>query len=155
MATGTNLLDGSTNLSRIGWDVGFYARLYPLAVARGISRYFNPWVSMGVGYQHDRQSFRKTLTIADSANILADIAIDHHALSMPLGIGLDVRVVKFLSVGPSFELVVDMPVAGCVSTRAPGSSTPTYCSRSDPGKEFLAAATYLAWNAGLDVKLTF
>jgi hypothetical protein len=157
-SSASNLPDGSTDLSRSGWDAGFYARVYPLALTPSIAKYLDPWVGVGVGYQRDSQSFKKNVAVTDGKNVgsvNADIAIDHHAISIPLSIGVDYRVLSFLSVGPSFEVAVNAPVAGCVATSAAGTSGSSYCTNSDPGKSFLKADTYLAWNAGLDVKVTF
>ncbi len=153
--SGSDLDDGSTNLSRTGWEGGFYLRLYPAAAAPSVSKYVDPWVSVGVGYQNDAQSFKRRIATSNGGNVQGDVSLDHHAISVPIAIGVDYRVTKFLSLGPSFELGVNSPIAGCMSTSAPGFAGTTYCSNAEPGKNFVKAETYLAWNAGLDAKVTF
>jgi hypothetical protein len=154
-ASGSNLDDGSTKLSRTGWDGGVYLRFYPAALAPSVSTYIDPWVSAGVSYQHDQQSFQKGVATSGGGSVQADISLEHHAVSIPIAVGVDYRVTKFLSLGPSFELAVNNPIAGCVSTSAAGFAGSTYCSNTEPGKNFVKAETYVAWNAGLDAKVTF
>ncbi len=113
------------------------------------------WVSVGISYQHDEQSFQKALPTSGGGSVQGDVSLEHHAVSVPIAIGVDYRVTKFLSVGPSFELAINNPIAGCVSTSAAGFAGSTYCSNTEPGKNFVKADTYLAWNAGLDAKVTF
>lgn len=152
---GANLPDGSTHLTRTGWDVGFYARIFPLARVASIAPHVDPWISIGVGYQRDSQSFRRTLTNGDDANILGNVSIAHHSIAAPAALGIDIRFAPMLAIGPSIEAAIHSPIAGCVSTKTPGSAAVTYCSDAAPGRTFLEARPYLAWNAGLDVKLTF
>ncbi len=154
-ASAGNLDDGSTKLSRAGWDGGLYLRFYPAAPAPSVSKYVDPWVSVGISYQNDKQSFQKGLATSGGGSVQGDISLEHHAVSVPIAVGVDYRVTKFLSLGPSFELAVNSPIAGCVSTSAAGFAGTTYCSNTEPGKNFVKAETYLAWNAGLDAKVTF
>jgi hypothetical protein len=154
-ASGSNLDDGSKNLSRSGFDAGFYARFYPAVFAPELSKHLDPWFSVGIGYANDKQSFQKGLAASNGTTVQADVSLEHHAVTVPLAIGVDYRVTKFLSLGPSFELAINNPVAGCVSTSATGFAGTSYCSSSEPGKNFVKAETYMAWNAGLDAKVTF
>lgn len=154
-ASGSNLSDGSTSLSRSGWDAGAYVRFYPAVFSESVSKYLDPWVSAGVSYQRDTQSFKKGIATSNGGSVQADWSLEHHAVSIPLAIGIDYRVAKFLSVGPSFEAAINNPIAGCLSTSAPGFVGTSYCSNSEPGKNFVKAETYIAWNAGLDAKVTF
>lgn len=112
-------------------------------------------MSAGIGYQHDVQSFQKGIAISNGGSVQGDISLEHHAVSVPLAIGVDYRVAKFLSIGPSFELAINNPIAGCVTTSATGFAGTSYCSNSEPGKNFVKAESYVAWNAGLDAKVTF
>lgn len=154
-ASGSNLDDGSTKLSRSGWDAGLYARFYPAVFAPSVSQHLDPWFSVGIGYQQDNQSFQRGLGAPGGATVQADVSLQHHAVSVPLAIGVDYRVTKFLSLGPSFELAINNRIAGCVTTSATGFAGSTYCSNTEPGKNFIKAETYAAWNAGLDAKVTF
>ena len=149
-ASSEDLSDGSKNLSRFGYDAGFYVHAYPLAGIEGISRYVDPWVGVGVGYGHDSQKFQFPVS-----NVTADIAVTHHAVVIPIGIGADYRLTKFLSLGPSFEYKIASAVAGCVETSASGFAGTTYCSNSSPGETFVKAHTYGVWSAGLDARMTF
>ncbi len=153
-ATGSNLDDGSTNLSRSGWDAGAYVRFYPAVFSESVSKYIDPWVSAGISYQRDTQSFSRPVATGNG-NVQADWSLDHHAVAIPLSIGVDYRVAKFFSVGPSFEAAINTPIAGCLSASAAGLAGQTYCSNTEPGKSFIKADTYVAWNAGLDAKVTF
>lgn len=157
-ASGSNLDDGSTKLARSGWDAGLYLRFYPAVMAPSVSKYIDPWVSVGVGYHHDSQSFQRPIAASDGATVQSvpgDISLEHHAVSVPVAIGVDYRVASFLSVGPSFELAINNPVAGCVTMSAAGFAGSTYCSNSEPGKTFVKAETYAVWSLGLDAKVTF
>lgn len=149
-ASADDLDDGSKNLSRLGWDAGFYVRGYPLAGIESISRYVDPWIGVGVGYGHDSQTFQLPVD-----NVTADVAVTHHSVVIPIGIGADYRVTKFLSLGPSFEYKIASAVAGCVETSASGLQGSTYCSSSEPGSSFVKAHTYGVWSAGLDARMTF
>jgi hypothetical protein len=150
MASASSLNDGSSNLSRMGWDAGVYARVYPLALDASLSKHLDPWVSAGVTYMRDTQSFSRPI-----GNVAADISIDHHAVAIPLAIGIDYRVNRFLSLGPSFEYALASTVAGCVSTSASGFVGSTYCSNEEPGKHFVKADGYGVWSGGVDAKVTF
>lgn len=146
--------DGSSNLSRKSWDAGFYVRGYPLAGMESISKYVDPWVGVGIGYMRDTQSFQKNLPVQGGGSVAADVTLDHHAIAIPLAIGVDYRVMKFLSVGPSFEYTLTSAIAGCLKTAALGSES-SYCSNESPGDKFIKAESYGVWTAGLDAKVTF
>jgi len=73
---------------------------------------------------------------------------------VPLGIGVDYRVLPVLSVGPSFEYAIAAGVVGCAKQAASGFSSSTFCSNEDPGKQAIKANTYAVWSAGIDLKLT-
>jgi hypothetical protein len=161
-ASRSSVDDSSTNLSRTGENGGLYVRFYPAVFAPSVSKYIDPWVSAGIGYEHDNQSFRKdaptglsTSGMIPVTQLRVDMSIDHHAISVPLAIGVDYRVTTFLSLGPSFELAINNPIAGCITMSAPGFASETYCSNTQPGKGFVKAETYAVWNAGVDAKVTF
>jgi hypothetical protein len=154
-ASGSNLDDGSQNLSRTGWDAGLYVRGYPLAGMESVSRYVDPWIGTGVTYMHDSQSFQHPTPTSAGGSVNADISIEHHAVAIPIAIGVDYRVARFLSLGPSFEYTIASAVAGCVSTSASGFAGSTYCSNTEPGSHFVKANGYGVWTAGLDAKVTF
>ena len=153
-ASASNLTDGSTNLSRKSWDAGFYVRAYPLAGVESISKYVDPWIGTGIEYMRDTQSFQRNLPTTGGGSVLADVSLDHHAVAIPIAIGVDYRATKFLSVGPSFEYTIASAQAACLKTSALGSST-SYCSNEAPGSSFIKAQSYGVWTAGLDAKVTF
>lgn len=146
--------DGSTNLSRSSWDAGFYVRGYPLALSDSVRKYVDPWIVVGVEYMRDTQTFQRPTPTTRGSTIDADWSLDHHAVAVPIGIGIDYRVHPMISVGPSFEFAIAVPVAGCATQSAPGFSTNGYCSNEDPGKGTIEAKTYAVWSAGLDLKVT-
>jgi len=154
-SSGTNLSDGSQNLSRTSWDAGFYVRAYPLAGVESISKYIDPWVGTGIEYMRDTQSFQRNLPTSTGGSVLGDVSLDHHAIAIPMAIGVDYRVTRFLSLGPSFEYTLANANAACAKTSAPGFSGSTYCSNEAPGSSFIKAQSYGVWTAGLDAKLTF
>jgi hypothetical protein len=121
-ASGSTLDDSATNLSRTGESGGLYVRFYPAVFAPSVSKYLDPWVSAGLGYEHDNQSFNKVAVPGLSPSgmipvtqLRVAVSMEHHAVSVPLAIGVDYRVTKFLSLGPSFELAINNPIAGCVT----------------------------------------
>ena len=153
VSSASALSDGSQNVSRTAWDAGFYVRAYPLAGSDPIRRHLDPWIGVGVEYMHDTQSFRHP-TASNAGTINADWTIDHHAVSVPIGIGVDYRVAPMFSVGPSFEYAFAVPVAGCAAVSANGFSGASYCSNSGDGQKFMTASGYGVWSAGLDLKVT-
>lgn len=149
--SGSNPSDGTSGLSRTAWDAGFYARAYPLALMASVRKYIDPWVGVGVGYMRDTQTFQaaRSLPVTET--------LDHHAIAVPLGIGVDYRVLPMLSVGPSFEYTLANSVAGCgkFDLNVAGGSHNSYCSNEAPGKDFVKSANYGVWSAGLDMRATF
>lgn len=154
-ASASNVSDGSTGLSRVGWSTGFYVRGYPLAGVASVSKYVDPWIGTGVMYMRDTQSFQHPVATAGGGSVNADVSLDHHAVAIPMAIGVDYRVTKFLSLGPSFEYTLANAAAACAKTSAAGFAGTTYCSNEAPGSSFVAAKSYGVWSTGLDAKLTF
>lgn len=148
------LADGSTDLERTSWDAGFYVRGYPLAMTESVRKYIDPWISVGVGYTRDMQSFKRGVPTATGGSVNADWLLDHHAVVVPIGIGIDYRILPMLSVGPSFEYALASGIAGCAKQSAPGYSTSNLCSNEEPGKSVIRANGYGVWSAGLDLRLT-
>lgn len=146
-ASATN--DGATDLKRSSWDAGFYVRAYPLAMTPSVAKHLDPWVGVGVGYMRDTQSYKRPLT-----GVPVDWTLDHHAVAVPLGIGVDYRVHPLVSLGPSFEYTLANSVAGCMKAAAAGGGS-TYCSNESPGDKVIKSDGYGVWTAGLDVKATF
>jgi len=152
-ASTSALSDGSTNLSRSSWDAGFYVRAYPLATTDSLRGHFDPWFSLGIEYLRDTQTFQRAAPTS-TGTVNADWKLDHHAIAVPIAVGIDYRVLPLLSIGPSFEYTVASGVTGCVKLGAPGYSSNNYCSDSDPGKQAIKANSYGVWSLGLDLKLT-
>jgi hypothetical protein len=148
------LSDGSTNLSRSSWDAGFYLRGYPLALSESIRQYVDPWISVGVEYMRDTQSFQRPVPTSTGTTVNADWTLDHHAVAVPIGVGIDYRLHPMFSIGPSFEYAIAAGVGGCAKQAAAGFSSNSYCSNEDPGKQVLKANTYGVWSVGLDLKVT-
>ena len=148
------LSDGTTNLSRSSWDAGLYVRGYPLALNESIRRHIDPWIGVGVEYMRDTQSFQRPVPASTGGAVNADMTLDHHAVAVPIGVGVDYRIHPMLSVGPSFEYAIASALAGCVKTAAAGFAGSTYCSNDGPGREVIKANQYGVWSASLDVKVT-
>lgn len=147
--------DGSTGLGRSSWDAGFYLRAYPLAANERARRLFDPWVSVGVGYMRDLQAFQVQARTTTGQAVSAKATLDHHAVAIPIGLGVDFRVHRMLSVGPSFEYTLASAITGCARQAAAGYAEMAYCSSAGPGKDFIRADTYGVWTAGADVRVTF
>jgi hypothetical protein len=154
-SSASNVGDGSQNLSRTGWDAGIYVRAYPLAGVTSVSKYIDPWFGTGVTYMRDTQSFQRSIPAGNGSNVNADIELDHHAIAVPLALGIDYRVTSFLSLGPSFEYTLANAAAACVKTSAPGFAASSVCSNEAPGSSYIKAKSYGLWTAGLDAKVTF
>jgi hypothetical protein len=152
-SSAADLKDGSKELERKSWDAGFYLRGYVLGWQESTRRFLDPWVSVGIEYMRDTQTFgRPVLTSVGSVD--ADWQIDHHAIAVPLSLGVDYRVLSMLSIGPSFEYTLATGKAGCIDVGPSGYSSRSYCTDKEPGKSVLDARTYGIWSVGLDVKLT-
>jgi hypothetical protein len=154
-ASSSSISDGSSNLSRFGWDAGFYVRAYPLAGVESIAKYVDPWIGTGIGYMHDSQILKRNLAVG-SQTVTADETLQHHAVAIPFAIGVDYRVARVFSVGPSFEYTLASAVVGCAKTEAAGFQPSSYCSNGDNAADkAIKANSYGVWSAGLDAKVTF
>jgi hypothetical protein len=108
----------------------------------------------------DTQSFQRpvqvaTATGASGGAVQGDYTLDHHSVAIPIAVGADYRITKFLSLGPAFEYTLTSAVAGCAKVAAGGFSPVSYCSNEAPGSTFVKAKGYGVWSAGLEAKLTF
>lgn len=150
-ASASSLSDGTTDLTRKAWDAGFYVRAYPLALTPSVRKHLDPWVGVGAGYLSDTQSYVRSIS-----NVPADMKLEHHAVAVPLGIGVDYRVHPMISIGPSFEYTLANSVAGCLKAtpKVAGGIETSYCSNEGVGKQFIKADSYGVWTAGLDLRAT-
>jgi len=146
--------DGSTDLARSSWDAGFYVRAYPLALTPQVRDRIEPWLSLGVEYMRDTQTFKHAAQTTTGATITTDATLEHHAVALPIGVGIDYRIHPRVALGPSFEYAIAIPVAGCATQGAPGYSTVQYCTNGDSSANVLAANGYGVWSAGLDLRVT-
>ena len=142
--------DGTTNLSRSAWSIGPYVRAYvPLIPV------IDPWVSIGVSYMHDTQSFTRNVDVAYSngatGTIPADWSLDHHGVAVPIGVGFDYKVLPMFSIGPSFEYAFVASAGGCAKITAQGISQ-SQCTDANP--KLTSAKSYNVWSIGLDLRLT-
>jgi hypothetical protein len=141
--------DGTAQVSRSWQSAGLYARAYPLALNESLRRYIDPWVATGLTYVHDGQSFT-----TPNNNVSVAWQVDNHAIGIPIGVGVDYRIAKWLSAGPSFEYTIMNPIAGCVKADAPGFPESRVCTDDPKGKQGLAMATTGAWNVGMTLRVT-
>jgi hypothetical protein len=140
--------DGSQNLSRSRQSAGLYARAYPLALNEKLRQHIDPWVSAGVTYVHDGTSFQFA-----EKGITATYQVDSHSIGVPVGVGVDYRITKWLSTGPSFEYIFLNPVAGCLKGTAGGQEA-RVCTDDKDAKDGLVAQSIGAWNVGLTLRVT-
>jgi hypothetical protein len=144
-ASTSSVDDGSTHLARSAWSVGPYVRGYAPTVLG-----FEPWISIGVEYMRDQQTFDRPI-----ATVPATWTLVHHGIALPLGVGFDYRFAEFFGVGPSFFYTPVFAVAGCASADAqvPGFTSNSFCSDGSPPK-LTAANGYGVWSVGLDARVT-
>jgi hypothetical protein len=83
------------------------------------------------------------------------IGLTHHGVGIPLGLGIDYRVLPFLAVGPSFQYEIVVPVAGCMTTspNQAGVIGASLCSDADSSVRVTAAKNYGVWSVGLSLRL--
>ncbi|MEZ4220459.1 MAG: outer membrane beta-barrel protein [Polyangiaceae bacterium] len=144
-SSSSSVNDGTTDLSRTGWGSGAYVRGYlPMLHPK-----LDPYVSVGVGYMQDAQSYRR-------ANL--DWELTHHGVAVPLMAGVDYRILPNLALGPSFRYVVVSGAGGCMKLSATiaglGSASNKQCTDADEFRRIVKAESYGVWSAGLDLRLT-
>ena len=139
--------DDTTDLSRSAWGTGFYVRGYLPTLHEKI----DPWVSLGVGYVQDTQTYKRAVTGS------AEWTLRHHGVAVPLGLGVDYRVADFFAVGPSFRYSFVNQAGGCLEVSAQtalGSATNKQCTDADEFRRITKTNSYGAWSVGLDLRLT-
>ncbi|MFO0676873.1 MAG: hypothetical protein U0169_10080 [Polyangiaceae bacterium] len=152
-ASGSAPSDGSENLSRTAWNAGLYARFYfEPWVARVVPK-LDPWVAIGVAYTRDLQSYRRPVATNLGPRV-TDWSLDHHGVAVPIGVGVDYRVLPRVAVGPSFEYAPVFGVAGCMSLGGGELTAQTICSLGSNVSGAIEARNYGSWTAALDVRLT-
>jgi opacity protein-like surface antigen len=145
--------DGTTDLSRSRQSAGLYARAYPLALSAAVRRWIDPWVSAGVSYVHDGQSFHHPAATSRGTTVDGTWSLDEHAIGVPLAVGVDYRVTRAISIGPSFEYTLLAPIAGCAKLSAAGFQDTRFCT-DNTGPQALVADGAGSWNVGLDLRVT-
>jgi hypothetical protein len=144
--------DGTTDLSRSRQSAGLYARGYPFALNESIRKYVDPWFATGIVYMHDTQNFHAPYT-SGGTTFDSTVKLEHHGVGIPLAIGVDYRVTRAISIGPSFEYTLLVPIAGCGTLSAGGVQGTEICSNGTDKQAVTANATG-AWTAGLDIRFT-
>ena len=147
---GSSAKDGK----RSSWGAGFYVRAYPLARAPGLSKSLDPWVSAGVGYLADTQAYTTSIPTTAGTSIDGTVKAEHHAIAVPLALGVDYRALPYLSVGPYVEYTLANAVGACTSVSASGYTGSSYCSNTSPGDQVLEAKNYSVLAGGISLKLT-
>ena len=147
--------DGTTDLSRSRQSGGLYLRGYPLALTPSVRKHIDPWFATGVMYMHDTQSYHVPAATSTGGTVDSSVKLTHHGVGIPLAIGVDYRVTRAISIGPSFEYTFLVPIAGCASQSAAGYQDNERCSggNSAASKAVIADSTG-AWTAGLDLRFT-
>lgn len=146
------------DISRSRKSAGLYLRGYPLSLSGKIRRYIDPWIATGVTYINDRQSFQAPASVTDGRTIRtvdASYQVEHHAIGVPLGIGIDYRLTRAVSLGPSFEYTFVTGLGGCVKATAAGMAEGKFCTDNDgPTKAAAVADSFGSWTLGLNLRLT-
>jgi len=147
--------DGTTGLSRGRQSAGLYLRAYPLALSESVRKHVDPWFATGAVYMRDAQSYHVPAATSTGGTVDSSVDLTHHGVGIPLAIGVDYRVTRAISIGPSFEYTFLVPIAGCASVSAVGYQGAEICSggSSASSKAVIADATG-AWTAGLDLRFT-
>lgn len=152
-AVSSSGIQDQSGISRSALQVGFYGRGYLPLVGRLTG--FDPWASVGATYVYDKQTFDQPVTVTGLGAISMPISLTHHGVGIPLGLGVDYRVLPFLAVGPSFQYEIVAAVAACMNT----NPTQAYligvsqCSDVDSRERVTAAKNYGVWSVGLDLRL--
>ena len=144
--------DGTDNLARSSFSVGPYLRAY-LPVIPGVD--LDPWISVGVSYMHDQQTYTHPLTAQSGGRpvtIQADYTLEHHGVAVPIAIGVDYAVLPMLAIGPSFEYTTVAGAGGCAKFGAGGVNGASLCTDGNP--QLTKSKGYGVWSIGLDLRLT-
>jgi hypothetical protein len=152
-AVSSSGIQDASGISRSGLQVGFYGRGYlPLV---GMLTNLDPWASVGATYVYDKQTYDQPITVTGLGTISMPIGLTHHGVGIPLGLGIDYRVLPFLAVGPSFQYEIVVPVAGCMTTspNQAGLIGVSQCSDADSRVRVTAAKNYGVWSVGLSLRL--
>jgi opacity protein-like surface antigen len=146
--------DGTTDLSRSRQSAGLYLRAYPLALTPSVRKHIDPWFATGALYMHDTQTFTLPAATTAGTSVPASWKLEHHGVGIPLAIGIDYRITKALSIGPSFEYTILVPIAGCASRSALGQVSENCSGGSSVASKTIVAESTGAWTAGLDLRFT-
>jgi hypothetical protein len=149
----SGIQDQLTHISRSGLQVGIYGRGYlPLV---GALTGLDPWASVGATYVYDKQSYDQPVTVTGLGTVSMPITLTHHGVGIPLGLGIDYRVLPFLAVGPAFQYEIVAAVAGCMNTNPTQANVigVSQCSNADSRQRVTAAKSYGVWSAGLELRL--
>ncbi len=140
--------DGTTDLSRSAWGAGMYVRGY----LPTLHEKFDPWLSLGVGYVQDKQTYKRPY---QGQNI--DWTLRHHGVAVPIGIGVDYRVAPIFAIGPSFRYAIVNQAGGCLEASqntSVGAVGNKQCTDAKELQRITKAEGYGAWSIGLDLRLT-
>lgn len=146
--------DGTTDISRSRQSAGLYARGYPLALNESVRKYIDPWFATGIMYMHDTQNFHLPAATRAGPTVDSTVKLEHHGVGIPLAIGVDYRVTRFLSIGPSFEYTLLVPIAGCATQSALGQSNEICSGGAGQDSKLITAQATGAWTTGLDIRFT-
>lgn len=143
--------DGTSGLSRSGWGLGFYARAYV-----PIPGSFDPWASIGIGYMHDAQSYKRAVQTT-AGTVPGDWTLTHYGVALPLSVGVDYDLNSFFAVGPSFEYTIVAPAGACLKesvNTAIGPVANSFCTDASSAQRITSANGYSIWSIALDLRLT-
>lgn len=145
-----NASGGCGDLALSTASVGLGARWRPLRAGR-----VTPWLSAGIAW--GTMAVRETIqspSFTDATELSHTASM--HALVVPVSLGLDVAVVRGLSVVASASVAPWLMLGGCDGTDARNATTTLSTERCEalPSAHVLAALA-VAWSAGVGVRYTF
>ncbi len=138
-----------TNLKRSGFSVGPYVRGYLPFVPL-----FDPWVSVGVRYMRDEQTYQAPVQTTLGART-ADWTLEHHGVAVPISVGVDYTFLKMLSIGPTFQYAFVFPAGACARVSGANLVSNNFCANEAENKRLTAAKSYGVWSVGLSLRFTF
>jgi len=144
--------DQLTNVGRSALQIGLYGRGYLPTLLPNL----DPWFSVGVAYLYDKQTYDQSIDVSGLGKVPFTISLQHHGLGIPIGVGLDFKVLRFLALGASVQYEIVPGVAACMETSPhnPNMLGVSECSTADSKVRVTSAETYGTWSAGLDVRLS-
>ncbi len=135
----------NVSVRRWGWRLGPTLRAHLPAFGG-----FEPWASLGVGYAEDRQVIQSNAPVR-SESATYGIKIAHRGVVIPIGVGIDYRLSRLFSVGPSFEIARTFALSGCFENVSLASTAKACSTDDDPT---VSAKGYTTWTFAIGARMS-